>query len=114
MLAAIGEHEDLLAIKLDVTRPDDAQDAVEAAIGKFGRIDVLVNNAGNFYAGFFEELSPDQVRSQIETLLFGLMNGIRQPQPHGASHTSHEPSGPEAQLAARQALHGHSQIVVSA
>lgn len=77
VLAAIGEHEDLLAIKLDVTRPDDAQDAVEAAIGKFGRIDVLVNNAGNFYAGFFEELSPEQVRSQIETLLFGPMNVAR-------------------------------------
>ena len=77
VLAAIGEHEDLLTIKLDVTRPDDAQDAVEAAIGKFGRIDVLVNNAGNFYAGFFEELSPEQVRSQIETLLFGPMNVAR-------------------------------------
>lgn len=77
VLAVIGEHEDLLAIKLDVTRPDDAQDAVEAAIGKFGRIDVLVNNAGNFYAGFFEELSPEQVRSQIETLLFGPMNVAR-------------------------------------
>ncbi|CAG8866273.1 3-oxoacyl-[acyl-carrier-protein] reductase FabG [compost metagenome] len=77
VLAAIGEHEDVLAIKLDVTRPDEAQDAVEAAIGKFGRIDVLVNNAGNFYAGFFEELSPEQVRSQIETLLFGPMNVAR-------------------------------------
>jgi NAD(P)-dependent dehydrogenase (short-subunit alcohol dehydrogenase family) len=77
VLAAIGEHEDLLTLKLDVTRPDDAQDAVKAAIGKFGRIDVLVNNAGNFYAGFFEELSPEQVRSQIETLLFGPMNVAR-------------------------------------
>jgi NAD(P)-dependent dehydrogenase (short-subunit alcohol dehydrogenase family) len=77
VLAAIGEHEDLLTLKLDVTRPDDAQDAVKATIGKFGRIDVLVNNAGNFYAGFFEELSPEQVRSQIETLLFGPMNVAR-------------------------------------
>lgn len=77
VLAAIDEHEDLLTLKLDVTRPDDAQDAVKAAIGKFGRIDVLVNNAGNFYAGFFEELSPEQVRSQIETLLFGPMNVAR-------------------------------------
>ena len=75
--AAVGNHDDLLAVKLDVTRAEDAQAAVEAAVGRFGRIDVLVNNAGNFYAGFFEELSPDQVRSQIETLLFGPMNVTR-------------------------------------
>jgi NAD(P)-dependent dehydrogenase (short-subunit alcohol dehydrogenase family) len=75
--AAIGKHDDLLTVQLDVTRPEDAQAAAEAAIGKFGRIDVLVNNAGNFYAGFFEELSPDQVRKQIETLLFGPMNVTR-------------------------------------
>ena len=75
--AAIGEHDDLLALKLDVTRPEDAQAAVEVAVKRFGRIDVLVNNAGNFYAGFFEELGPDQVRHQIETLLFGPMNVTR-------------------------------------
>jgi len=75
--AAVGEHNNLLTVKLDITRAEDAQAAVEAAVGKFGRIDVLVNNAGNFYAGFFEELSPDQVRHQIETLLFGPMNVAR-------------------------------------
>jgi len=77
VVAAIGSHANLLAVKLDVTRPEDAQSAAEAAVAKFGRIDVLVNNAGNFYAGFFEELSPDQVRHQIETLLFGPMNVTR-------------------------------------
>jgi NAD(P)-dependent dehydrogenase (short-subunit alcohol dehydrogenase family) len=75
--AAIGDHNDLLAIKLDVTRLEDAHAAVAAGVAKFGRIDVLVNNAGNFYAGFFEELSPEQVRNQIETLLFGPMNVTR-------------------------------------
>jgi NAD(P)-dependent dehydrogenase (short-subunit alcohol dehydrogenase family) len=75
--AAVGEHPDLLAVKLDITQPEDAQAAADAAVAKFGRIDVLVNNAGNFYAGFFEELSSQQVRDQIETLLFGPMNVTR-------------------------------------
>jgi NAD(P)-dependent dehydrogenase (short-subunit alcohol dehydrogenase family) len=75
--AAIGQHDDLLTVKLDVTRPEESQAAVGAAISQFGRIDVLVNNAGNFFAGFFEELSPEQVRHQIETLLFGPMNVTR-------------------------------------
>ena len=77
IMAAVGDHNNLLAFKLDVTHPQDAQAAVEAAVVKFGRIDVLVNNAGNFFAGFFEELSPEQVRNQIETLLFGPMNVTR-------------------------------------
>jgi NAD(P)-dependent dehydrogenase (short-subunit alcohol dehydrogenase family) len=69
--AAVGQAGNLLAVKLDVTDPADAEAAVKAAVDRFGRIDVLVNNAANFYAGFFEEISPADFRAQIETTLFG-------------------------------------------
>ena len=75
--AALPEDDDLLAVNLDVTDPAAAEAAVRAAVGRFGRIDVLVNNAGNFYAGFFEEISSDDFRAQIETTLFGPMNVTR-------------------------------------
>src|SRR5439155_2544319 len=75
--SAIGEHERLLVTKLDVTDAHSAERAVAVAIDRFGRVDVLVNNAGNFFGGFFEELSPQQVRRQIETNLFGPMTVTR-------------------------------------
>jgi NAD(P)-dependent dehydrogenase (short-subunit alcohol dehydrogenase family) len=73
----VGEDEDLLAVRLDVTDPTDAAAAIQAAVDRFGRIDVLVNNAGNFYAGFFEEITPEDFRAQIETTMFGPMNVTR-------------------------------------
>jgi NAD(P)-dependent dehydrogenase (short-subunit alcohol dehydrogenase family) len=75
--AAVGTHDDLLAVKLDVTDHAGAEAAVKAAVERFGRIDVLVNNAGNFYAGFFEEISPEDFRAQVETTLFGPINVTR-------------------------------------
>ena len=75
--AALGQNEDLLAVALDVTDPAAAEAAVTATLDRFGRIDVLVNNAGNFYAGFFEEITPADFRAQVETTLFGPMNVTR-------------------------------------
>ena len=77
VVKAIGEAENLLVVKLDVTKQTDAGAAANAAVEKFGRIDVLVNNAANFYAGFFEELTPEQMNMQLQTSLYGPMNVTR-------------------------------------
>jgi NAD(P)-dependent dehydrogenase (short-subunit alcohol dehydrogenase family) len=73
----IGTHENVLALKLDTTVPADAEAAVERALEHFGRIDVLINNAASFQAGFFEEVSPEQFRAQLEVNFFGVLNVTR-------------------------------------
>jgi NAD(P)-dependent dehydrogenase (short-subunit alcohol dehydrogenase family) len=75
--AALGNSANLLVVKLDITKPADAESAVQATLDKFGRVDVLVNNAANFYAGFFEELTPQQMERQLSTSLIGPMNVTR-------------------------------------
>lgn len=74
---ALGKSPALLIVKLDITNSADAESAVEAAVNHFGRIDVLVNNAANFNAGFFEELSIEQLDQQLSTSLIGPMNVTR-------------------------------------
>jgi len=74
---ALGQSDNLLSVKLDVTEPGDAEAAVRAAINRFGRIDVLVNNAASFYAGYFEELTPEQMDRQLAASLIGPMNVTR-------------------------------------
>jgi NAD(P)-dependent dehydrogenase (short-subunit alcohol dehydrogenase family) len=74
---ALGAADDLLVVKLDVTSREDAEAAVQAAVDRFGGIDVLVNNAASFYAGYFEELAPEQMERQLTTSLIGPMNVTR-------------------------------------
>ncbi len=74
---ALGQSNELLSVTLDVTRLTDAEAAVRAAIDRFGRIDVLVNNAASFYAGYFEELTPEQFERQLSVSLIGPMNVTR-------------------------------------
>jgi NAD(P)-dependent dehydrogenase (short-subunit alcohol dehydrogenase family) len=74
---ALGQSNDLLPVKLDVTSRDDAERAVQAAVRRFSRIDVLVNNAASFYAGYFEELTPEQMERQLAASLIGPMNVTR-------------------------------------
>lgn len=67
----------VLTLALDVTRPGEAEAAVTAAVARFGRIDVLMNNAGYGIVGAFEETSEDELRALMETNFFGAMNVTR-------------------------------------
>jgi len=77
VIQAFGEHENLFAFNLDVTKPTDAEAAVKAALARFGTVDVLVNNAGYGHFGPFEEASADDVARQFDVNLFGAMHVTR-------------------------------------
>jgi NADP-dependent 3-hydroxy acid dehydrogenase YdfG len=79
---AIGEHVDLLAVKLDVTDPTDAEAAVAAAIDRFGRIDVLINNAGVMPLSPLEKLKVDEWDRMIDVNIKGVLYGIAAALPH--------------------------------
>lgn len=72
-----NHHDRTLAVQLDVTNSEQVKAAIEQAIAKFGRIDVLVNNAGYGLIGALEEVSDEQIRRNFETNLFGAIYMMR-------------------------------------
>lgn len=85
---AIGVSEDLLAVQLDVTDEAQARRTVDAAVEAFGRIDVLVNNAGYGQLGLFEETSLELIKKQFDTNTYGTMNVTRAVLPVMRRHRS--------------------------
>src|SRR5262249_29407028 len=73
----LGDHHSMFAVQLDVTDEAQAAAAVEAAVERFGRIGVLINNAGYGLVGAVEEASAADVRRIYETNVFGLLNVTR-------------------------------------
>ena len=73
----LAELDNVRVVPLDVTRRDQVENAVSQAIQHFGRIDALVNNAGFGTAGLLEEASEEEVRNQMETNFFGVVNMIQ-------------------------------------
>lgn len=80
--AALGEHQNLLAVALDVADEAQAHEAAKAAIQRFGKIDVLINNAGFGLLGAVEEATAAEVEALYRTNVFGLLNVTRAVLPH--------------------------------
>lgn len=80
--ARLGDHPNLLAVRLDVTDERQAHEAVAAAVKRFGRIDVLLNNAGYGLLGAVEEASAAEVERLFATNVFGLLAVTRAVLPH--------------------------------
>ena len=75
-------------LQLDVTDPASIDAALSSAIGAMGHIDVIVNNAGYALLGPFERLTPEQIRQQFETNVFGVMAVCRAVLPHMRSRST--------------------------
>jgi NAD(P)-dependent dehydrogenase (short-subunit alcohol dehydrogenase family) len=74
--------ERVLALSLDVTKPEDIRRGVAAALERFGRVDVLVNNAGYSMVGAVEETSDKELRDAMELMFFGAVTLTRELLPH--------------------------------
>ena len=113
---ALGEHPNLLALRLDVTQEAAAVLAARAAVDRFGRIDVLVNNAGYGLLGAVEEAGDAEVRALYDTNVFGLLNVTRAVLPHmrrqGSGHVMNMSSVGGYTAAAGWGVYGSTKFAV--
>ena len=118
-------HAGALPLRLNVTDPIAAREAVNAAIEHFGRLDVVFNNAGFGFVGAIEELTDEQLRQQLDVNLFGVINVTRAALPHMrkmraghivqmASLNGIEPlSGGAYYTASKFAIEGFSEVLAA-
>jgi NAD(P)-dependent dehydrogenase (short-subunit alcohol dehydrogenase family) len=78
----LARSENILLTKLDVQDRAGIKRALDAGLGKFGRVDALINNAGFSLAGVFEANTPEKIREQFDVNLFGVMDVTRAVLPH--------------------------------
>ena len=79
---AVGESDNFLPLAVSITDETSVNDAISAAVNKFGRLDVVVNNAGYGLTGSLEELSDKEARDNFDINVFGSLNVIRAAMPH--------------------------------
>ena len=77
VFASLGENANLFAVRMDVTNEADVKNAVASAIDHFGKLDIVVNNAGYGIVGAIEEVSDAEARKQYDTNVFGVLNVLR-------------------------------------
>lgn len=83
-----GSTENLLPLRVDITKEDEVKAAIAQGIERFGRIDVVLNNAGYYLVGSIEEISDEEFRKTVDVNLFGMANVIRQAMPYLRSQQS--------------------------
>lgn len=82
LAASLSAGSDLLVVVLDVTNKQQVEDGIAKALATFGRVDVLVNNAGYGFLGAFEEATDEDIFKQYNTNVFGLLHVTRALLPH--------------------------------
>jgi NAD(P)-dependent dehydrogenase (short-subunit alcohol dehydrogenase family) len=75
--SSLANHPNLLVVEMDVTKENEVKDAVQKAIDHFGKLDIVLNNAGYGILGAIEEVSDAEARKQYDTNVFGLLNVVR-------------------------------------